>query len=58
MQRVTAHVINLLRLDLHLGEHAEALYGQIRQRAVMQYVAPFISVDLNTMARAFNSSVG
>ena len=49
---------SLIRLDLHLGEHAEVLYGQIRQRAVMQYVAPFITVDLHTMARAFNSGVG
>ena len=47
-----------LLLDMHLGSHAAALYAQIRQRAIMQYVAPFTSVDLNVMARAFNSDVG
>ena len=46
------------RLDLHLGEHIESLYSQIRQRAITQYVTPFTSVDLHTMARAFNTSVG
>lgn len=46
-----------LRLDPHLADHIETLYSQIRQRAVMQYVAPFTTVDLNTMATAFNSSV-
>ena len=47
-----------LLLDMHLGSHAAALYAQIRQRAIMQYVAPFTSVDLNVMALAFNSDVG
>ncbi|GAX78667.1 hypothetical protein CEUSTIGMA_g6105.t1 [Chlamydomonas eustigma] len=47
-----------LTLDLHLGAHVTSLYDQIRERAVMQYVSPFMSVDLNAMAVAFNTSVG
>ncbi|KAG1663636.1 hypothetical protein FOA52_011691 [Chlamydomonas sp. UWO 241] len=45
-----------MRLDLHLSEHLDSLYAQIRQRAVMQYVAPFTSVDLMVMAESFNTS--
>ncbi|KAE8807790.1 COP9 signalosome complex subunit 1 [Hordeum vulgare] len=47
---------NLL-LDIHLREHLETLYNDIRYKAIVQYTIPFISVDLNTMASAFNSSV-
>uniref|UniRef100_A0A287TP26 Uncharacterized protein n=1 Tax=Hordeum vulgare subsp. vulgare TaxID=112509 RepID=A0A287TP26_HORVV len=47
---------NLL-LDIHLREHLETLYNDIRHKAIVQYTIPFISVDLNTMASAFKSSV-
>lgn len=47
---------NLL-LDIHLREHLETLYNDIRHKAIIQYTLPFISVDLNTMASAFKSSV-
>jgi COP9 signalosome complex subunit 1 len=47
---------NLL-LDIHLYDHVETLYEQIRHRALIQYTNPFISVDLNTMASAFKTSV-
>ena len=47
---------NLL-LDIHLHEHLEALYKDIRHKAIIQYTIPFISVDLNTMADAFKTSV-
>jgi len=46
-----------LGLDIHLHDHMAALYSQIRHRALIQYTTPFISVDLPTMARAFNTSV-
>lgn len=45
-------------LDLHLHDHVETLYTQIRQKAITQYTTPFISVNLNTMASAFKTSVG
>ncbi|BBN13298.1 COP9 signalosome complex subunit 1 [Marchantia polymorpha subsp. ruderalis] len=47
---------NLL-LDIHLYDHVEALYEQVRHKALIQYTNPFISVDLNTMASAFKTSV-
>jgi len=46
-----------LQLDIHLHEHVEALYQKIRNKALIQYFSPFISVDLNTMADAFNTNV-
>jgi len=47
---------NLL-LDIHLHEHVESLYQTIRSKAIVQYFSPFISIDLNTMAEAFNTNV-
>jgi len=47
---------NLL-LDIHLHDHIEALYTEIRHKAIIQYTHPFISVDLHTMADAFKTSV-
>ncbi|XP_052147725.1 COP9 signalosome complex subunit 1 [Oryza glaberrima] len=47
---------NLL-LDIHLHDHVETLYMDIRHKAIIQYTLPFISVDLNTMAAAFMTSV-
>lgn len=47
---------NLL-LDIHLNDHVETLYEQIRNKALIQYTHPFVSVDLNMMANAFMTSV-
>eukprot|EP01006_Ploeotia_vitrea_P059358 TRINITY_DN71_c0_g1_i1.p1 TRINITY_DN71_c0_g1~~TRINITY_DN71_c0_g1_i1.p1 ORF type:complete len:437 (+),score=42.18 TRINITY_DN71_c0_g1_i1:46-1356(+) len=47
---------NLL-IDIHLRQHVEHIYNTIRQRALKQYVSPFLSVDLNKMASAFNTTV-
>lgn len=47
---------NLL-LDVHLYNHVDTLYEQIRHKAIIQYTAPFISVDLHTMATSFKTSV-
>jgi COP9 signalosome complex subunit 1 len=46
-----------LELDLHLHDHIEPLYTRIRNKALIQYFSPFISVDLNAMAAAFTTSV-
>jgi len=46
-----------LLLDLHLHDHVTSLYQQIRSRALVQYFSPFISVDLKTMATAFNTDI-
>eukprot|EP01115_Flamella_aegyptia_P009103 TRINITY_DN3851_c0_g1_i2.p1 TRINITY_DN3851_c0_g1~~TRINITY_DN3851_c0_g1_i2.p1 ORF type:complete len:317 (-),score=105.72 TRINITY_DN3851_c0_g1_i2:149-1099(-) len=48
---------NNLLLDIFLHEHVESLYQKIRNKALVQYFTPFMSVDLNTMAQAFNSDV-
>lgn len=47
---------NLL-LDIHLRDHVETLYDQIRKKALIQYTHPFVSVDLEMMANAFKTSV-
>ena len=47
---------NLL-LDIHLHDHVESLYTQIRNKALIQYTHPFVSVDLNKMADAFKTTV-
>jgi len=48
---------NDLLLDLHLHDHVSSLYQQIRNKALIQYFSPFVSVDLGTMAKAFNTDV-
>ncbi|GLT84527.1 hypothetical protein SLE2022_027520 [Rubroshorea leprosula] len=47
---------NLL-LDIHLHDHVEMLYDQIRNKALIQYTLPFVSVDMRMMADAFKTSV-
>lgn len=47
---------NLL-LDIHLHDHVETLYNEIRNKALIQYTLPFVSVDLRMMADAFRTSV-
>lgn len=46
-----------LTLDLHLHDHVAPLYHAIRSKALTQYAAPFCTLDLNTMAAAFNTSL-
>lgn len=38
--------------------HVESLYSAIRSKALIQYVTPFTSVNLATMATAFATTVG
>ncbi|KAJ0008483.1 hypothetical protein Pint_29035 [Pistacia integerrima] len=47
---------NLL-LDIHLHDHVETLYDQIRNKALIQYTHPFVSVDLQIMANVFKTSI-
>lgn len=45
-------------LDLYLGAgHCARLYKMIRTRALIQYIEPFVTVDLKRMAQNFNRSV-
>lgn len=47
-----------LMLDMYLGSsnHVEELYVLIRRKAIVQYVAPYVSTDLAGMQRVFNTT--
>ena len=47
----------LLRLDLHLRPHLDALYGLIRDRCVVQYFSPYSKVSIATMGEGFGLPV-
>ncbi|CAG8535831.1 18266_t:CDS:2, partial [Racocetra persica] len=44
-------------LDLHLHNHVESLYENIRKKALVQYFSPFLTVDMNKMAQSFGTTV-
>lgn len=44
-------------LDIYLSQHLDALYSQIRSRALVQYFSPYKLADMHRMASAFNCSV-
>uniref|UniRef100_A0A1I7WQG0 PDZ domain-containing protein n=1 Tax=Heterorhabditis bacteriophora TaxID=37862 RepID=A0A1I7WQG0_HETBA len=44
-------------LDPYLSAHVEPLYKLIRDRAIVQYLTPFASADLRTMAEVFRTDV-
>lgn len=46
-----------LLLDLHLHPHVTALFCNIREKSLVQYFSPFLSVDMNKMAEAFSTDV-
>jgi len=46
-----------LLLDLHLHDHVETLYADVRSKALIQYFSPFVTVDMKLMADAFNTLV-
>eukprot|EP00873_Tetraselmis_striata_P032937 jgi/Tetstr1/453201/TSEL_040218.t1 len=45
-----------LMLDMYLADCVKAMYKSIRSRALIQYTTPFTSVQLGTMAAAFNTT--
>jgi len=48
---------NELLLDIHLHDHITALSEKIRNKALIQYSSPFVSIDLRLMASSFNTTV-
>lgn len=44
-------------LDMYIAPHVNALYTQIRNRALIQYFSPYLSADMKRMATAFNRTV-
>ncbi|KXS17797.1 FUSCA protein FUS6 [Gonapodya prolifera JEL478] len=46
-----------LLLDVYLHTHVDAIYQNIRKKALVQYLSPFLSVNMATMASAFNTTI-
>jgi len=46
-----------LVLDIHLHDHMQQLYTDVRSKALVQYFSPFVTVDMKLMASAFNVDV-
>jgi len=42
---------------MYIAPHVNALYAQIRNRALIQYFSPYLSADMRKMAAAFNTTV-
>lgn len=47
----------LISNDIFLAPHLEAITKSFRDKALCQYVSPFVSVDMNRMAKTFNTEV-
>lgn len=45
-----------LALDMYLSRDVEAIFKMIREKAIIQYVSPFLSADLKRMERVFETS--
>ena len=39
-------------LDIHLHDHVQQLYADVRSKALVQYFSPFVTVDMRLMVRA------
>jgi len=48
---------NDLQLDIHLHDHVNTLYKRVRNKAIVQYFSPYTSIDLLSMAIAFQTNV-
>jgi len=48
---------NDLQLDIHLHDHISILYKRVRNKAIVQYFSPYSSIDLRSMAIAFQTDV-
>lgn len=51
------HSRSKLLLDVHLHGQVDDLCQNIRNKAIVQYFQPFLSVSLHSMAQAFNTDV-
>ena len=55
--KIIERLRNDVQLDLYLSPHAHSLLGDIRRKALVQYFPPYQSLDISTMAKAFNTTV-
>ncbi|KAJ3258091.1 COP9 signalosome complex subunit 1 [Boothiomyces macroporosus] len=46
-----------LTLDYFLSKHVSTLYTHIKNKAVLQYCSPFLSIDMHQMAKVFDTTV-
>jgi COP9 signalosome complex subunit 1 len=46
-----------LLLDIHVGEHVNKIFEAIRDRCVLQYISPYVSLSLSSMSTAFSMDV-
>ncbi|KAJ3442630.1 cop9 signalosome complex subunit [Anaeramoeba flamelloides] len=46
-----------LLLDQYLSSHVERLYIRIREKAIVQYFSPYLTVDMKKMAKDFGTSL-
>lgn len=44
-----------LQMDIHLHPHLDQLIDQVRNRAIIGYFSPYLSVDMSLMAQAFEA---
>ncbi|ORX60362.1 PCI-domain-containing protein [Hesseltinella vesiculosa] len=45
------------KLDMYLSPHIDSIIQHIREKAMVQYCLPYSSIDLRSMAQAFNTDV-
>jgi len=50
-------VLPQIQFDIFLQPHLEALTKSFKDKSLCQYVSPFVSVDMNRMAKTFNMEI-
>lgn len=56
-QQSLAAITHALQFDLFFGHRIHALVGQIRKKALIQYVTPYKVIDMREIAKAFDLSI-
>ncbi|KAJ3276079.1 COP9 signalosome complex subunit 1 [Terramyces sp. JEL0728] len=46
-----------LTLDYFLSKHVSTIYSNIKNKAILQYCSPFVSIDMYQMAKVFDTSI-
>ena len=54
---IVQECIPRMKRDIFLSSHVNSLITQIRQKALKQYVTPFLALDLNKMAETFHCNL-
>eukprot|EP00347_Sterkiella_histriomuscorum_P005470 403356493 len=51
------HIVNALKFDINFGHKIHQIVGEIRKKALIQYVIPYKVIDMNEIAKAFDLSI-